>query len=80
MAVLLDSSGNVDTTVFEPFTRKTYLLLGETEATPGIATAEYDPKVPSNPVPPPPFGAMVARANGSLLFSTNFAGTYCASP
>jgi hypothetical protein len=80
-ALAVDFAGSGDGVVAalaDYATSGTALLLGEAAANPGTLTPVLVPDLPPpSPLPTSIFGNVTDQGNGTILLSTNFAGSYC---
>jgi len=77
-AIEIDSQGALDVAVWGgPCATWSFLLMHEGQAAMGVATPPFDPNIPSGPARMPSFAAVKTETSGRVLFSTDFAGTYC---
>jgi len=77
LALELDANGSLNAVLWPPFGRATHLLLHDNKDAPGTATAPFDPSSAPGPVRYSPFGGFRTGPGGRVLFSSDFAGTYC---
>ncbi len=73
VAVEVDATGTVDATVFDPNDSASFVLLHDTQTTPGVPT----PTFVNGSAIGPSNGGMQTQSNGELLLTTDVAYTYC---
>jgi hypothetical protein len=77
LALELEANGSLNAALWPPFGRATHLLLHDAKDAPGTITAPFDPSYAPGPARYHAYGGIRTQPDGRILFSTDFAGTYC---
>ena len=77
VAVEIDAEGALDAALWSPDAFTVNLLLHETKDAAGVTSLPLDPGLPHYTDRQYQIGSMWKEPSGRILFSTDFAGTYC---